>query len=58
MWTFNNMQSAINSKSYEYLKGLISPQVRIVDIEVWGKWLRATLSSGVYFSVLNNYTFK
>ncbi len=43
----------INEKSYKFLKSLIGDKVEIVDIEVRGKWLRASLSSGVYFSIIN-----
>jgi hypothetical protein len=51
MSKYNN---AINSSSYEYLKSLIHPRVRIVNVEVRGKWLTVYLSSGVKFSVINN----
>lgn len=50
--------TAVNSKAYEYLQSLVEPRSTILDIEVIGKWLRATIaskaSSGCYFSVRND----
>lgn len=43
----------IKSDALQEIKGYINPQNDIVDIEVKGRWLTATLKSGVKFSVLN-----
>lgn len=43
----------INSNAYAYLKSIIHPAVKIIDLYVWGKWLKAELSSGMTFSVKN-----
>ncbi len=43
----------INSDAYAYLKALLDPRIRILDAYVWGKWLKAELSSGITFSVKN-----
>ncbi len=43
----------INSNAAGYLKSLINPTVRILDMYVQGKWLWAELSSGVRFGVKN-----
>lgn len=43
----------INSNAYAYLKSLLNPYVKILDCYVWGKYLKAELSSGVTFSVKN-----
>ena len=51
----NNMNS-INSHSFQFLQGLLHPDVKIVDVEVRNNYLRATLSSGVFFSVRNDLT--
>ena len=48
-----NKIKAINSDAVAYLKSLISPTLKIVDMYVEGKWLRAELNSGVRFSVKN-----
>jgi len=45
---------AINSNALEYLNSLLDPHMKIIDLEVRNRWLRATLSSGVYFSVKNS----
>jgi hypothetical protein len=47
------MEKAINSNAYDTLRGYLHPQVKIVDVEVKGKWLVATLSSGITFSIQN-----
>ena len=44
---------SINSNALEYLKSFLLPTNKIIDLEVRNKWLVATLSSGVYFWVLN-----
>lgn len=49
----NKEKKAINSNALEYLKSLINPANKIEDLEVRGKWLRASLSSGCKFSVRN-----
>lgn len=49
----SNYNKAINSDSYQYLKSLISEQRKIVDVQVCGKWLTATLDNNIRFSVLN-----
>lgn len=46
-------RKAINSNALEYIKTLISRDVKIVDLEVKGRWLCASLSSGIKFSVRN-----
>lgn len=43
----------INYDSLSYLKSLLHPDVRIIDLEVHNKWLVATLSSGIRFRVKN-----
>jgi hypothetical protein len=48
--------NSINSNAYAYLKSLIGDRVKIIDVIVWGRYLKASLSSGVYFSVLNQDT--
>lgn len=45
--------NTINSNAYAYLKSLLHADVKILDLYVWGKWLKAELSSGMSFSVLN-----
>jgi hypothetical protein len=45
--------SSISSNALEYLKHFLAPTCKIVDLQVRNKWLVATLSSGVYFWVLN-----
>ena len=52
----NKNQKAINSNAVAYLKSLLHPDCKIVDMYVWGKWLKAELSSGVKFSVRNQST--
>lgn len=49
-------KQAINSDAYNYLKSLLHPNVRVLDLYVWGKWLKAELSSGINFSVRNTST--
>lgn len=49
----NKEKKAINSNALAYLKSLISPSVTVDDLEVKGKWLCASLSSGCTFSVRN-----
>ena len=44
---------AINSTAVEYLQSLIDPNNKIVKLEVYNKHLRATLRSGIFFSVKN-----
>lgn len=46
----------INSNAAGWLKSMLSPGVKVVDMYVDGKWLRAELSSGVRFSVKNQST--
>lgn len=46
-------QNAINSSAYAHLISLLSKEVKVMDLSVEGKWLRAVLSSGVIFSVKN-----
>lgn len=43
----------INSDAAGYLKSLLHPSVRIVDLYVVGKWLKAELNSGVALLVKN-----
>ncbi len=43
----------LNYNALAYLKSLISPDIMILDVEVIGRYIRATLSSGVFFSVKN-----
>lgn len=45
--------NTINSNAYAYLKSLLHADVKILDLYVWGKWLKAELSSGMSFSVKN-----
>jgi len=47
---------AINSNAVEYLKSLISPNNKILDLYIKGKWLMAELSSGCRFGVKNKST--
>ena len=44
----------VNSNAYAYLKSLLHPAVKIIDLYVQGKWLTAELSSGMRFSVKNS----
>lgn len=46
-------QVAINSNALAYLKSFIHPDVKVLDLYIWGKWLKAELSSGCTFSVKN-----
>ena len=48
--------NTINSNAYAYLKSLLHSDVKIMDLYVWGKWLKAELSSGISFSVKNQTT--
>lgn len=48
--------NTINSNAAAYIKSLIHPDVKILNWEVCGKWLKATLSSSVFFSVKNQST--
>lgn len=43
----------LNYNVLAYLKSLISPDVTILDIQLVGRYIKATLSSGVFFSVRN-----
>lgn len=43
----------INNHAAIYLKSLIAPNLKIVDMYVLGKWLWAELNSGVRFGVKN-----
>jgi len=43
----------INSNAFAYLKSFLHPDVKVLDVYVWGKWLTAVLSSGIRFSVRN-----
>ena len=52
-YTMYMKSKTIKSTALEVLKSMISPQVKITDLEVRNKWLRATLSSGITFSVKN-----
>jgi len=45
--------NAVNSSSYDHLISLIGDKVKVMDLEVRGKWLVAHLSSGIKFWVLN-----
>jgi len=49
----NSISKVINYDALSYLKLFLSPDVKIVDLQVYNKWLRATLSSGIFFSVKN-----
>lgn len=49
-------KDSVNSDAYAYLKSLLHPSVKVVDLYVWGKWLKAELSSGITFSVKNQAT--
>lgn len=44
---------AINSNALQYLKSLIDSSNKILNLQVRNKYLTATLSSGVFFSVKN-----
>ncbi|MEK6880448.1 MAG: hypothetical protein AABY22_12605 [Nanoarchaeota archaeon] len=50
---------AVNSDAYAYLKSLLHPNLKIVDISVEGKYLKAQLhcpsryDAGIQFSVKN-----
>lgn len=46
-------KKAVNSNAYKYLQSLLAPTVKVVDLYVEGKWLKAELSSGVRLSVKN-----
>ena len=50
------MEKAIDYDALKYLKSLIGSKAKITNVEVRGKWLRATLESGTFFSVKNNLT--
>ena len=47
-------QGAINSYALVYLKSLLPATTKIINLMVHNKHLRATLESGVYFSVRND----
>lgn len=47
------MESAINGNAYQYLLSFLSDSTKVQSLSVWGKWLRAELSSGVSFMVRN-----
>ena len=42
----------INYEALKYLKSLLHPDIKILDLVVEGKWLKATLPN-CYFSVKN-----
>jgi len=46
------MDKSISSDAVEIIKHYIGDN-KILDLQVHNKWLRATLSSGVKFSILN-----
>lgn len=52
----NKKTKAINSNAAAYLKSLISPNNKILDLYTKGKWLWAELSSGCRFGVKNKST--
>lgn len=45
--------NTINYDAVSHLKSFLSPDVKILDLKVVGRYLKATLSSGVLFSVKN-----
>jgi len=47
-------QQAISSSAVEYIKYFLDKDNKIMDLVVKNQWLRATLSSGVKFSVRND----
>jgi len=53
MKKIKKVAQAINSNALAYLKSLINPENKVLDLHVMGKWLTADLSSGVKFSVKN-----
>jgi hypothetical protein len=53
MKKIKKVAQAINSNALAYLKSLINPENKVLDLHVRGKWLTAYLSSGVKFSVKN-----
>lgn len=44
---------AVNSDAYKFLQSFLHSEVKILDVEVCGKWLKAFLSSNIKFSVKN-----
>ena len=60
LWLTNNMKNkpqkecVINSYFLEYLKSLLHHNAKIVNLEVYNNYLRATLKTGLFFSVSNN----
>ena len=50
------MKQSINSNSVAYLKTLIG-KMQIVNLEVYGRWLKATLWNGSNLTVNGNITF-
>lgn len=47
------MTPAINANAYQYLLSLLADSVKVTNLTVQGRWLRAQLSSGVVFMVRN-----
>ncbi len=47
---------SINSNAYAYIKSIIHPGLKVLDLYVRNGWLVAELSSGVRFSVRNKNT--
>lgn len=45
----------VNYKTLEYIQNVINPHVKILDLEVCNKYLVATLSSGIFLWIVNNY---
>ena len=45
--------TTINSSAYAFMKSILSPKLKVIDLYVKGKWLVAELDSGIKFSVLN-----
>jgi hypothetical protein len=56
MKKIKKIQQAINSNALAFLKSLINPENKVLDLHVMGKWLTADLSSGCRFSVRNKST--
>ena len=46
-------KNPISSDAYAYLKTLIHPTIKIVDLYVEGRYLKAELDSGVRFAIKN-----
>lgn len=45
--------NSINYDALKYLKLMLDPHTKIVDLYVQGKWLWAELNTGVRFGVMN-----